>query len=789
MNDTARSSAITEMFELGWVLFPLANNSKRPPEGTSGHLSWTQADSKDYMPELSDVKNNVGILTGKASGFVAVDVDPKHGGTVESVAEIAGVEINTREHRTQSGGTHLLFKYPEGVDHIGLSVGRLAPGIDVRADGGYIVAPTSVIDGNEYTVVTRNDLDPLPANILNKLISHQRDTPETHYQYPEDQWEDVVRWHNLNVQEAKRAEEGTRDDTAYRMLVRSFQLVHTVPDSVLSQDKVIEDFRKVPYTLKGLAGKVDRAWQFAEVTPRPHPSVSIPPRATDAPEGKETPGWLKVTDYVASFDALSAERLTDAGNANRLVEMFKDRIRYCEGIGWLVWNGKVWMPENENSASVLQMVKEAQEYLYEDLAEMVKAEMSTKAAMRHITYSLSHQGLQNAMKLMQATYTIRLTPDDLDTYNHLLSVSNGVVDLRTGMLYEHRPELHMTRLVDIVYDPAAEAPRWNQFIEEVMPDMPDMPPFLQRLVGYGVTGETSEHAMVIHYGRGSNGKSIFLDTLRSVFSSISSVADWSSFERKRDGAGSARPDLVRLRGSRLVTVNEADARASIDEAQIKRMASGDLITARALHQNEIEFYPNFLLQMATNAKPDIRGADEGIWRRVKLIPWTRFFEVHERDHTLATTLLEEAQGILAWSVRGAMEWYASGLQEPERVRNATLEYRESADILGGFIDEAHHGGWLVPEDNKKVPSAWAFTLYKVWANTQGYSDRDMLSQKSFKLALEERGFNAKRTKNGVVYLGLAANNEVAAVRSHSAEGSAKPDASNGSPEATVREMF
>jgi len=151
----------------------------------------------------------------------------------------------------------------------------------------------------------------------------------------------------------------------------------------------------------------------------------------------------------------------------------------------------------------------------------------------------------------------------------------------------------------------------------------------------------SEHAMAIHYGRGSNGKSIFLDTLRSLFGSISSVADWSSFERKRDGAGSARPDLVRLRGSRLVTVNEADARASIDEAQIKRMASGDLITARALHQNEIEFYPNWLLQMATNAKPDIRGADEGIWRRVKLIPWTRFFEPHERDHGLGRTLLGE----------------------------------------------------------------------------------------------------------------------------------------------------
>ncbi len=784
-----RKQTITKMMSDGWVLFPLQKNSKRPPEGTSGHLSWTQRDSEDYMPELTSDDFNVGIVTGKASGIVAIDIDPKHGGTKEAVDELAGVVTRTRTHRTPSGGVHLVFRYPDGVEHIGNSVGRLAPGVDVRADGGYIVAPTSRLEGRDYDVVDSIDVEPIPAGILNKILPIDRDIPESHYQYPEDQWDDVVRWHRANVREAIDAEEGSRDDTAYRMLVRSFQLAHCVPDHVLSMDSVTEDFRKkVPYTLKGLSGKVERAWQFAEVTPRPHPSVSIPPRASDG-EGKTTPGWIKVTDYTPSSDTLEDERLTDAGNANRLVEIFKDRIRYCEGIGWLVWNGKVWMPENENSASVLQMVKEAQEYLYDDLVELIREQKSAKLAKQHIRYSLSHTGLQNAMKLMQATYSIRLTAEDLDSHKNLLSVRNGVVDLRTGMLYEHRPELHMTQLVDIEYNPEATAPRWEQFLQEVMPDMPDMPPFLQRLVGYGITGEVSEHAMAIHYGRGSNGKSIFLDTLRSLFGSISSVADWSSFERKRDGAGSPRPDLVRLRGSRLVTVNEADARTSIDEAQIKRMASGDLITARALHQNEIEFYPNWLLQMATNAKPDIRGADEGIWRRVKLVPWTRFFEPHERDHGLGRTLLGEGEGILSWAVRGAVEWYASGLQEPDRVRNATQEYREAADILGGFIDAAEHGGWLVPEENKKVPSAWAFTLYKTWAGTQGYSDRDMLSQKAFKAALEERGFNTKRTMHGTVFLGLAANNAVQAVRGHTVQGAGKPDMADGNEEATVREMF
>jgi hypothetical protein len=472
---TDRSTMVTKMLGEGYVLFPLAKNSKTPPPNTAGHLSWTQNDSNDYLAELESAEYNVGAVTGKASRIVVVDIDPKHGGTMEAVTELAGEKISTRTHKTYSGGSHLLFRYPDGVDHIGNSVGKLAPGIDVRADGGYIVAPSSVIGGVQYEVVNWEEVSELPARLLNRLLPIDRDVPKTHYQYPDDQWEDVLRWHNMNVKEASEAQEGERDDTAYRLLVRSFQLALCVPDHVLSQDKVVQDFaKKLPYTLKGLAGKVDRAWQFAEVTPRPHPSVSIPPRATDG-EGKVTPGWIKVTDYAASADALDSERLTDAGNANRLVEIFKDRIRYCEGLGWLVWNGKVWMPENDNSASVLQMVKEAQEYLYEDLAELVRAERSTKAASRHIQYSLSHQGLQNAMKLMQATYTIRLSAEDLDSHTHLLAVRNGVVDLRTGMLYDHKPHLHMTQLVDIDYDPSATSKRWEQFLDEVMPDMPEMP--------------------------------------------------------------------------------------------------------------------------------------------------------------------------------------------------------------------------------------------------------------------------------------------------------------------------
>lgn len=787
---------IEEMLELGWVVFPLAYGTKQPPEGTSGHLSWSQADSRDYLEELTSGKFNVGIVSGKSSGIIVIDIDPRNGGHERSLEEILGEPVNTRVHRTRSGGWHYFFKYPEGVEHLKKSTSKLGPGVDVQADGCYVVGPGSYVDekglAGYYTVESDVPMQPLPAKILNLALPVERDVPDSHYQYPADQWEDVVRWHRMNVREAANADEGTRDNTAYSMLVRSFQLTHCVPDDILSKDKVIQDFAsKLPYTLKGFSGKIERAYAYAELTPRPHPSVFVTPHTVTAhaPSEIDGPPVITMDDYAPNA-LMNPAQFNDAGNADRLVELYGDRVRYVEGVGWLIWDGKVWRPESESSASVMEMISTAHAFFWEDYNEKIKAEeQGAKALYAHAQYSLSYKGITFAMNLLKSRHQIRINVEDLDSHKNLLCVRNGVVDLRTGMLHPHDPNLHMTRIIDIDYHIDADANRWNRFLDEVMPDMPEMPGFLQRLVGYGITGETSEHCLAIHYGRGSNGKSIFLDTLRGLFGPISTVTDWSSFEQKKNGAGGPRPDLVRLRGARLVTVNEADARASIDEAQIKRMASGDMITARGLNKDDIEFYPNFLLQMATNAKPDIRGADEGIWRRVKLIPWTRFFAEHEQDHTLIETLKREAEGILAWAVRGAVEWYATGLQEPERVRGATRDYREAADILGGFIDEVAHGGWLAREENKKVPSAWAYSLYKKWALTQSYTERDMLSQKKFKAALEERGFNAKRTSTGTVFLGLAANNSIPAVRSHTVEGGGKPDIANGQDEAVVREMF
>lgn len=749
---------INKFIEQGFVLFPLAPMSKQPPIGTSGHLSWESEDTNDVIDLLTDGEHNVAIQTGARSGCVVVDIDPRHGGSRERVVEIFETEIDTREHATANSGTHLFFAYPEGVEYIPSVSGKLGPGIDVKADGGYVVAPPSRLATGEYTVVSEAALMPLPDKIRALLVPLKREKIESHYQYPEGWWDSVLRWHQQNVREANNAGEGERDDCVYRMLVRSMQLAFTVPDSVLTCDKVIEDFSKgVEYYIKGLSGKSERARVFAELNPRPHPSVDVTASSNDEED------WTLIHDYVGMSDRLSRDKLNDIANAKRIEELLIDRVRFVVGEGWYVWTGKVWMHEGKDSEGITEIVSNANKLLYLDLAAAELIAPATKDQMHYVARMNNMTGVRATVEKLQATRALRVDVDQLDRQAHLLAVNNGTVDLRTGLLLDHDPNHLLTRLIPFDYSVDAPCARWERFLSEVMPSNPELVSFLQRLVGYGITGEISEHAMVIHYGRGRNGKSVFLDALAHVFGPISSVADWRSFAQQQSGGGSARSDIARLRGARFVTVNEGDARTRLDEAQIKRMVSGDPLTARHLYQAEIEFAPTFLLQMATNAKPDFRGADEGLWNRVKLIPWLRYFEPHERDHSLTDVLRSEAQGILSWAVRGAVEWYASGLREPDVIREATQDYRDSADELGGFVGDLEHGGWLVRQEGGKVPSSWMLGLYKVWAEAQNYTAQDMLNARTLKAAMEERGFAVKRSSNGNIYSGLAVNMDIPAV--------------------------
>lgn len=424
---------------------------------------------------------------------------------------------------------------------------------------------------------------------------------------------------------------------------------------------------------------------------------------------------------------------SDAMNAHALVAWTGGRIRWAKGLGFYVWTGKVWQRSE---------VRVRQEIHRMGAALVLSGKLSEA---KGFTMTTRIDALMTELRSVPSVY---VEADAFDARPDLLAFANGVVELRTGVLREHRASDMLTYALAVDYDPSAKAPRWEEFVREVMPGMPEMPAYLQRLVGYGITGRTDEQCFAVLHGKGANGKSVFTDTLTTVFSAITQTTGFATFEDK--ASGGIPNDLAALRGARLVMASEGDAGKPMSEAVLKRVTGKDRVTARFLRQEFFTFQPTFLIMLATNHKPSFRGQDEGLWRRVKLVPFKRWFAPHERDHDLDKTLLSEAAGIIAWAVRGAQAWYAEGLQDPDVITRATREYRETSDALAGFFP-----GVLVRDDSgAQLDGAAAYTEYRDWCEAEGLSGKEVWTRRAFYGAMDERGIQRKKTNRGQALIGV-----------------------------------
>lgn len=480
------------------------------------------------------------------------------------------------------------------------------------------------------------------------------------------------------------------------------------------------------------------------VVPTPDP-VDVPARtATDA--ALETMGM----SARAVFNA------TDVGVAVMLRDFMRRSgggVRYASGLGFLTWDGTVWQPGEARVREALHLMG----------AELIAS--GDDDARRLALKALTNRSIDAILKELPSVPGVPADARDFDAEPDLLAVANGVVDLRTGELHPHDSSRLLTRRLTISYVPEALAPRWVQFLGEVFPNHPEMPNYVRRLVGYGITGHTSEQCFVFHHGGGKNGKSVYLDVLRHVFYGVTKASEFSVFEQ-RTATGQANPELAALRGARLVVASETEKYSRLAEGLIKQLTGGDPITTRNLYQPPITFTPVFLLQVAGNYKPAILSQDYGIWRRVKLVPWEATFEGAARDKNLTSTLKAEAEGILAWAVRGAMEWYVNGLQEPGSVRTATQDYRESEDRLAEFISAR-----LVQEEGARIAPMEVRRAYAEWAEDAGLSKKEVLSGWALGVELESRGFpkDKKRNRWGFNGIRLASDVEQAAARKAATE--------------------
>ena len=455
---------------------------------------------------------------------------------------------------------------------------------------------------------------------------------------------------------------------------------------------------------------------------------------------REEPGPAPGPDLTAGL-----REQTDAGNALLIAGLYGDCLRYDHRRErWLVWGGHWWAEDEDNEP--LRLALDAAQYRYEEAWDV--PEDQQKAAARWAMTSRQNHRLQSALSVAKALRPIA-DAGEWDTAPHLLGVANGVVDLRTGELLPGTRDQRVTMHTDIAYDPAADAPRWRQFLGEIFPDE-DVREFVRVACGYSLTGEIREHAFVVCYGLGANGKSVLLETLGHVLGPYAFAAGFETF-----ADAPAHPEaLASLVGRRFVTAAEVRERTRLHEQRLKALSHGDRLSARTMYGKRFEFQPTSKIWLALNHKPAVGDDSLGFWRSVRLIPFeVRFMppdelteapalDVRTADSNLGEKLRQEAPGILAWCVRAASDWYAQGLPKTPAVKTATALWREETDPMTDFL----HDCCLVG-DQFQATSASLWAAYQTWADEQNIRPSNRLTRQAFGRRLTER-FKAVLTYSG-----------------------------------------
>ncbi|MCM2479183.1 phage/plasmid primase, P4 family [Serpentinimonas maccroryi] len=362
---------------------------------------------------------------------------------------------------------------------------------------------------------------------------------------------------------------------------------------------------------------------------------------------------------------------TDDALALAFTSRYADDWRYCAAWGkWLVWTGSRWQPDET--------------LLSHHLIRSICREAALKVDSHRLAAKLLASGTVGGVdRLARSDRRHSSTPDEWDSDLYALNAPGGVVDLRAGCLRGHDRADRMTKLATAT--PRGDCPHWRLFLDDVTGGDQDLQAYLQRMVGYCLTGATSAHALFFLYGTGANGKSVFVNTLATILGDYATSAPMDTFMEAR---GDRHPtDLAGLRGARFVASIETEQGRRWNESKVKAITGGDKVSARFMRQDFFEYVPQFKLVIAGNHKPSIRNVDEAMKRRLHLIPFTVTVPPEKRDGHLTERLLAERDGILAWAVDGCLAWQRDGLRPPACVVSATEEYFEAEDALGQWIEE------------------------------------------------------------------------------------------------------
>ena len=487
--------------------------------------------------------------------------------------------------------------------------------------------------------------------------------------------------------------------------------------------------------LDGLPAKGDVSDWIAQG----HTREELEKLAASAPE------WQPGATVVASRFTL-----TDLGNAERLIARHGQDLRYHVDAGqWLHWNGKLW--KMDSTGGVHRLACTVVRSMSKD-ADTLPAGEERVALFKHMMKSESAPRLTAMVELAQLRPGIPVTTGKLDSNVWALNVQNGTLDLRTGKLQQHERNDLLTKCAPVAYHPAATCPRWEQFLREVFCEEQELIDYVQRLAGYCLSGDTREQCLVFMVGKGANGKSVLLETLRALLGAYAQDTSFASFLERRD---TSTADLAGLVGARLVTASEGDASTAFNEAMLKRLTGGDAITCRYLYHDFFSYTPTFKIFFATNEVPRLTSQGYAMRRRVHILPFTRTFyaagdgKTPLRDEHLREKLRRELQGILAWAVRGCLAWQQQGLNPPGRILEETRELFESFDSLADFLDEV-----CVMQPKAMVETGALWRNYLCWCEENDRQPAYRQPQGFSRNLGQREGISPKRRNDGRYLLGL-----------------------------------
>jgi len=697
----------------------LSKSSKKPIV-----RSW-QNSGENFTDILTD-DYNLGMILGETSGILDVDLDSE-----ESIylADIVMPEPHFIFDRGVSDSKHFLYRAESFGPSKRFYASNKLTLVELRGNKSQTMIPPSTHpDGSKLTYAKVTETAPLVT--YSKLLKS-------------------VKILAACSELARNWQTGSRHDLALGFSgvarKKGFQrdFVRQILGRICSQtnDTEIEDrlnavdttFNKPIETIIGFKGLVNCLGKTT--------AKKVSEWLGDQSEGQITsihsPSKPNIGSVVHFGEFADKTNITEAKMGHAFAKWLDDKAIYIyDKKVWMIWNGSYWDTDHRSLITRLafQFVTDVKEALldvgkYADLSNLSQFESVSR--------------LENIAKFASTSRSV--PSSDFDTDLFLLVTPNVWIDLKTGQFQTPSPKILVSKSISVSYDHAANCPNFLKFVDDVFESDQELIGFVQRAIGYSLTGSTSEQCLFIMIGDGANGKSTFINVINTLLGLYGSTA--ASQTLIANGGNSIGDDLVDLIGARMITVSETEEGQSLAEAKIKQMTGGDRLKGRPLYGTHIQFNIIGKLWLATNSLPQINNTDHGIWRRIKAIPFNRTFSAAEQDKTLGDKLTKELPGILKWAIEGCLDWQANELQTPAIVDDQVAEYKSAMDSISQFIrDECEQGSTF------KYPASKLYQFYREWCGSAGLKPQ---SQTAFKRSLEKLNtVYQQRSSSGLQWHGI-----------------------------------